>query len=113
MGSKRKRILISQENKYISIDREMSKAFREYDDLAIPTVRDYRAGLAGVSQAPHESIPPVREYELLPIANADVPAEYTLVPGKYTAFRQEYLKEVTARLEAANKRRERKMGGRK
>jgi hypothetical protein len=83
-----KRIYRSQENKYISIDREMSKAFREYDDLAIPP-------------------------ELLPTSNADVPAEHTLVPGMYTAFREEYLKEVTTRLEAANKRRERKMGGRK
>ena len=84
-----KRIYRSQENKYISIDREMSKAFRDFEE---------RMNF---------------EFYQLPIANADVPAEYTLVPGKYTAFREEYLKEVTTRLEAANKRRERKMGGRK
>lgn len=76
-------------NKYVEIDREMSKAFRDFESI------------------PTESI------TILPTSNADVPAQYTLVPGMYSSFREEYLKEITTRLEAANRRRERKMGGRK
>jgi hypothetical protein len=83
-------------NKYVEIDREMSKAFRAYDDLAVPTVSEFEGQ---VSQ--------------LPMVVADIPAEYSLVPGKYSSVREEYLKEITIRLEAANRRRERKMGGRK
>ena len=107
MGSTRKRKI----GKYVEIDREMGKAFREYDDLAVPPVRDYDSMVTD-----RELLEQHAHYfssSKLHTLNADIPTDCALVPGKYSSVREEYLKEVTARLEAANKRRERKMGGRK